>query len=58
MTGPRYEGFFKSFARFVGSGDAYRELTNLTYLSKMSLNFYLIRLVYGHQHLGSKSAVV
>ena len=58
MTGPRYEGIFKSFAQFVGSGDAYRELTYLTYLSKMSLNIYLIRLVYGHQHLGSKSAVV
>ena len=58
MTGPRYVSFFSTVARFVRSGDAYRELTNLTYLSKMSLNFYLIRLVYGHQHLGSKSAVV
>ena len=58
MTGPRYEGIFKSFAQFVGSGDAYRELTYLTYLSKMSPKLLLKRLVYGHQHLGSKSAVV
>ena len=58
MTGPRYEGIFKSYARFVGSEKAFRELTNLTYLSQMSLNFDLIRFVYGHQHLGSKSAVV
>ena len=58
MTVPRYEGILKSFARFVGSGDAYRKLTYLTYLSKVSLNLYLKRLVYGHQHLGSKSAVV
>ena len=58
MTGPRYEGIFKSYARFVGSEKAFRELTYLTYLSKVSQNFYLIRLVYGHKHLGSKSAVV